>query len=1684
MADLQALVWYPEKRLYDASKNAEEAQESYDDEEAPDYANAAEKLARSQGVSDADIRRAKAARPGAGGARSGAVGTNGTSVKREGFDRAERQRFLARRIIHGLRSDRASGAQSSRPYNRGSGGNGKGVRVLGKPSLAKFTFSDRTSANTLNAAGFATPTMFEVDAATFAPDFQAAIQASKDSGKYGAAVYVYPEQTTATETGYADMRLFMTQDGKAGFAIKGGRDIVSVFSSGDHKGSVHGMLELAIQEGGRTLDAFDTVLPELYSVHGFKITGRLKWNDKYAPDGWSKDTFKKFTGGEPDVVYMALDVDYMGGPSPADGIVYDDPDAADAANVAAVNAPDPDPFVAQGDTDAPRGGFSPADLIPDQDGESVNLIQIFEKADPTTFLHESGHFWLEMLKSDAFTIGGQFQKDFDIVTNWWGNRSLEIKDEAIRRAKKKKNTEAVAVLEQMSDAQVKKYISRGDLRGEADPAARFLSIAMHEQFARGVESYFATGNAPSLALADMFSQFAIWVQGVYRRLTGTDVQFSDEVRGVLDRMLATDEEISIAEGQYDMAALFDTPERAGMSPERFTAYQKEVKRRADASRAAQMAKHQADAQRARNKWWKEERQKYEQEAIDEVKQREAYRLLYTLATGGQADGSQPPVNERLGKINRKLLQPYMDELGITEDDLPKVGNTKITGIGDTLADPGIAAQTFGFVDVKDMLQTLVALPKYEDAVQAQIDLRMSEEYGSMDLQGQEEAVASIHGDHTAKVMATELDALRTTEPAFKLSFIRAYARNKLNKVSVKDVKPTRYLAAERRSARLAAEAIAKGDRVAAYRHQFQRLVNHYLAHEAIRADKALKDQRSYLKDFQNPKRKYPGIKASYVDRIKQIVEATDFGSKVSERRRFIIELKTLNEFVQAAQEEDGAVFSLPQWLIDKDALTNMQDMTYGQFSEMYALVKNVEKQGRLAMKLRRGQETRSKAETIAGMRAALAGKSTALTNRFRADFVTPSGGVEFQPAMHAGLAALTELDASLLKIEFLLEAIDGKPLGEWHQALYQPFSDAYGRSNELLKDVSALIEEKMAAMPADVRKNLGKRVDLGALGTPDLKFTRSNLIMIALNTGNEGNLQKLVEGYEKVEWNISEDLIDAAVQKLTKEEMDFVQAIWDHAEKLWPSVDAIYREEQGVSPARVEARTISTPHGDYKGGYFPMIYDNSYPSGAAAARNQKRTALEEMQSRHGQATLNSSMTKGRTGYSAPVVLDIARLTDGFNTAIHYITHYDAVRNAKKIMSDEELRADLERVVGKAYAAEIDNWIAAIAANRGDMAPLSRLEKSVDALVRNTTVAALAYSYTTLAAQTFGLTTAYDRLLKDAGYGPVNAAKMGRYLLSALKQAATPSQVNAAFDASIELRNRLENTDRDIRANLLRMKGKTGKFNKFLEGGMLSIGMLQVYTVDVPTWIAAYNYAAKEIAPGASAADRARAVRYADRVVRMSQSSGALKDLSATQRKRGVVRAGTMFYTFFSALYAILRGIGSDLVGDITKKPMAASMEAATRVFIVVTLQEMASALIRGKLPDWEPDEEDEDGMALFALKATATGMVGTIPFVRDIVSGMFSDYGYSGSPLSMFGESVSKATKELGDVLDEDVDQGILDASTLKPVIIIAGVLTGKVPSVQTNRILDGMQALWDDEDEWRWYDIIRGYSDAIAEKR
>jgi len=167
--------------------------------------------------------------------------------------------------------------------------------------LAEYT-PDADTSEAYLSSGISTAPLYELSNDN-SEEFDQAIRTFKESGvnPFSAAVYVYDE---TDDVQYSDMRLFLTEDKKAGFAIKPDGDIVSVFNGGTERGLGHNMIELAVQEGGTKLDNFDTELSEIYGANGFVVVDRQPWNEEYAPPDWDKEVFKDYNNGEPDVVFM------------------------------------------------------------------------------------------------------------------------------------------------------------------------------------------------------------------------------------------------------------------------------------------------------------------------------------------------------------------------------------------------------------------------------------------------------------------------------------------------------------------------------------------------------------------------------------------------------------------------------------------------------------------------------------------------------------------------------------------------------------------------------------------------------------------------------------------------------------------------------------------------------------------------------------------------------------------------------------------------------------------------------------------------------------------------------------------------------------------------------------------------------------------------------------------------------------------------------------------------------------------------------------------------------------------------------------------------------------------------------------------------------------------------------------
>jgi len=131
------------------------------------------------------------------------------------------------------------------------------------------------------------------------------------------------------------------------------------------------------------------------------------------------------------------------------------------------------------------------------------LIKLFANADASTFIHETGHQWLEEMMRDAAhpAASDSVRTDADTVRKWLGMKGDQI------------------------------------------------ATKQHEKFARGFEQYVREGVAPSKGLARVFAQFKTWLTSIYQTIKGLGAPITDDIRGVFDRMIAEEPQRTVLTGE-------------------------------------------------------------------------------------------------------------------------------------------------------------------------------------------------------------------------------------------------------------------------------------------------------------------------------------------------------------------------------------------------------------------------------------------------------------------------------------------------------------------------------------------------------------------------------------------------------------------------------------------------------------------------------------------------------------------------------------------------------------------------------------------------------------------------------------------------------------------------------------------------------------------------------------------------------------------------------------------------------------------------------------------------------------------------------------------------------------------------------------------------------------------------------
>lgn len=1106
--------------------------------------------------------------------------------------------------------------------------------------------------------------------------------------------------------------------------------------------------------------------------------------------------------------------------------------------------------------------------------------------------------------------------------------------------------------------------------------------AVHEQFARGFEQYLMEGKAPSVELRNVFRTIARWLTKIYQSLKGRlSVNLDDEMRAVFDRMVATDEQIAMAEARNQYEPMFTDATTAGMTEKEYKDYLARQEKVKDKQTETLRDKLIKELTRQTQKWWKEEKSDVYDEAINELKKERVYVARDRLKNGDikldHAEVKEVYGNEVTNKLGRKAVVVPR----------PLAGMTKKGGEGVRIDD---AAAFLGYSSGSEMINDLITAPSLKDAGNAMAEATMVERHGDILNDGtiEQEADEAIQNEERGKLILSELKILSkgTSIPTIDRQIIKEMAIDKIGKLSFRDNHPGKYRKAEIRWAQESARKLQAGDKAGAADAKLKQVINYYLGMESTKAKNDTVKIVDRMNRYSKKKIRERIIRAEngYMDQIDNILNRFEFRKSVSLKR-----VDSINLWMKERIDQDGDGLVLDNAVLSEGYITHWKNVPYSDLVGINDSVKNIEHVARYADKVRMQQEERDfkefKQRWIDNI-VANGQKFETKESRSRIDDSRKATKMEH----------IQKWISQLTKVPFLASWLDGgERAGLSHDVLVQPFTDALDNKFRLFEVVAQPVLDAINKRSKEDVKRHNQKIWI-----PEIEdnLMGHQILAVALNTGNQGNLKKMLlgEGWatpeDETTISIDNPQLQAVLRYMTKSDWDLVQKIWDQMEKLYPMLAEVHRKTTGLTPPKIQAIPVKTEYGEYKGGYYPMKYSSQRSHKAEKNAEKSAAEAESMFSNTSsiQASVNAGATNERTGFYDRVKLSLDVVPEHFQEVIHFITHHEAVRQTNRLINSPDVANAITGSVGEEEFKRLKPWLNDIAKDGRNQPVKTFIDEMIGRLRFGTTLGVMGFKASTGIMQTFGLLTT------AAEVGPGQTIKaiyttLGRshYLNAVRKIFGSTDDIQSVWQFASErskvMNHRMKTMDREIKNALTRLQGKAGVISAVQEASMKHIALIQTYMVDLPTWLAAYN---KELG---DSGDEVKAIKYADWAVESLQGSGATKDMATLYRNQNKVFSTlTMFMTYFSSLNQLIR----DTARGARSRQYSATTVAAKFMFLMA-LPVFLEMLMRG---EFGADDEPEEKMAKM-LTNLALYPINTVPFVRDVASGVLGDYGYQASPV-------------------------------------------------------------------------------------
>lgn len=1210
---------------------------------------------------------------------------------------------------------------------------------------------------------------------------------------------------------------------------------------------------------------------------------------------------------------------------------------------------------------------------------------------------ESPRGWFRVLPDGSYEIGRTKIGDLSTFVHEPGHAYLKIIGDLAKR-------------DGASDILKDDYRKILDFLGAKDGEP--FTREQQETWARANEQYLREGDAPSTGLKGVFQRFAIWLHSVYQKASDLGVELTPEIRGVMDRLYASEEGVNRAETEAG-PRLFNSPEEAGWTDEQFKSYADDKGIGVDQAKAEILARLNEAALRDKTDSWRNEENNVRQALTAEVDQRPEYSAIRALRKGELDDGT---------------------ELTMSRDDLVRqFGEDRVKALqkqhpglyrNDGGVDAETAAEALGFTSASEMMKALEAAPRRSEAIDNATRDYMTEKHGDIRYDGtlNDQARIALENDKKSDSLYRELRALRKKvadmqaqsagrKEAMKaidiapMDSYREAAHLMVESKGIADLQPNRYLDASRKYSREAFDALRKGDAQAAAEAKHKELMNHFLFREATTAKEYVGKFESYAKRMQTsgPQGKLGLAGGDYRDQFNYLMGRYNIG-----RPAAAVPERPLTEWALALHAE-GKEPAIDPVILNEKPNQNYRTVPISELRKVHDALINIRKLADQELGIEVNGKKIEFAKAVSDMAERAKQSLTVKPTRVLTGNATV--GERLTNFAQRG-------DALLMRAERIMEWLDGGKEGPWHDNLWHLAADAQGDEYALQEAVTKRIGDALEQMPKEQRMRMLDKVDID--GIPET-VTRHDLVSMALNMGNQGNLERLEKTFQAHGWDTSDSLWKIQ-GSLTREEWQFVQDTWDSLKPLGDRMVELEERLTGLPPIMVKPTPLSVKLADgtemhLSGGYYPVAMDPRFSTRGALQDSDSTQNL--MEAGYGRATTSRGYTKARTGFGGPLLLDYEQvLTQHTAKVIKDISHREFMLVANKLLLDPTVRQTLRETLGAGHEEQMMPWLRTIINDRNGSAAqgLGDFSRTMRAMRTNLTLASLTYKVSTSLLQW----THAPRMLL--------LTKPGSYAQAMVDFMAHPKDVTAEVQALSpnEMRFRGQNLDRDLRSTMQDQIGKTGLYKAAVSAGSLSM-MYTDHVLSFPLWLSVYRDALTEHVDLSEDQAKYKAMQAADSAVRLGLGSGSPKDLPPIMRNNDMSKFLTMFYSFHNGIYGQVRDIAhqTNSMRDVPKMTYGLALS--------VLVPAVLSKLVLGQGP------KDGENWGLWAAKRSLLFGMDTMPLVRDVASALDSDGDVKFNPLmNVFSKGAKAGMQAMSDKADKDW-KGI-GLNTLETAMDLTGV--------------------------------------------